>query len=398
MITGNAPGTFFAAGQASKDSYIYENSGYAFFGNGTWHANDRLDITAGIRYTKEDKSADYNIDSNDPFSQLPLGLIASGAFAGLASLQTSPGVVPFDVDFEDDNISFAVSASYEVSDALNVYARFAQGYKSGGFNLNRNGPNTAPGTPDRTADYAALVAADPSLTTLQSLQNAVTFQPETADAYELGFKSRWLDQRLKLDVTAFYQTLDNFQANSFNGTVFTIRNAGSLEGKGLELDYNFRITDNFSATGGATFQDISYKTFLGASGTAAQGAVGVRTQDLSGEKPNFVSDVVLTGSFDYVQPISAKHEVSARLGYRYRSDYTTGQDNDAITTQGSFVTLDGSIGIQSVNGIWAFDIWGKNITDETIASVIFDTPLQAGSFSAFLEAPATYGATLRLKY
>jgi len=398
LITGNAPGTFFASGQASTDSYIYDNSSYAFFGNGTWHVSDRLDITAGARYTKEDKTADYRINSTDPFSQLPLGVIAGGAFAGLSSLQTAPAVVPFDVDFSDDNFSFALSASYEVSDALNVYARFAQGYKSGGFNLNRNGPNTAPGTPDRVANFATLVAADPGLTPVQSLRDAVTFQPETVDAYELGFKSRWFDRRLKLDGTFFYQTLDNFQANSFNGTVFTIRNAGSLEGKGVEVDYSFQITDNFSATGGATFQDISYKTFLGASATAAQAAMGMPTQDLSGAKPNFVSDVIVTGSLDYVQPISDKHEITARLGYRYRSDYTTGQDNDAITLQDSYITVDGSIGIQSESGLWAFDIWGKNLTDETIANIIFDTPLQAGSFSAFLEAPATYGATLRLKY
>lgn len=397
ILTGNPAGTFFAPGQASTDKYAYENGSFAFFGNATYHMNDRLDLTAGLRYTEEDKEAYYRINSTDPFSQLPLNLIAGGAFAGLSSLQTSPAVAPFDVNFKDDNVSIALSASYEVNDQFNLYGRFSQGYKSGGFNLNRNGPNTAPGTPDRTADYAAQVAANPGLTPLQSLQNAVTFQPEEVNALEVGFKSRWLDRRLKLDATLFTQSLENFQANSFNGTVFTIRNAGEVEGTGLELDYSFEINDNFSTTGGATFQDISYKSFAGASSTATQAGMGMPTQDLAGAKPNFVSDVVLTGSFDYVRPVMNNKEFTARLGYRYRSDHTTGQDNDSITLQDAFTTIDLSLGIQSDDGVWAVDVWGKNVTDETIANVIFDTPLQTGSFSAFIEAPRTYGLTVRYK-
>ena len=395
ILTGNPPGTFFASGKVSEDVYDYNAESYAFFGNATWHLSDRFDVTAGVRYTQEDKYADYQIDSTGAFSQLPLNLIAGGAFAGLSTLQTAPAVVPFDADFSDDNVSFAVSASYEVSDALNLYAKFSQGYKSGGFNLNRNGPNTAPGTPDRVANYAALVAQDPNLTPVQSLRDAVTFQPEKVDAYELGFKTRLFDRSLKLDGNFFYQTLDNFQANSFNGTVFTIRNAGELEGKGLELDYTWNFNDNLTWTGGATLQDIEYKTFTGASATAAQIAGGNPVQDLSGEKPNFVSDVILTGALNYTRPISSAMDMQARLGYRYRSDYTTGQDNDAITLQDSYVTVDALLGVQSSSGRWGLDLWAKNLTDETIANIIFDTPLQAGSFSAFMEAPRTYGATLR---
>ena len=398
ILTGNAPGTFFAAGAVSEDNYDYNAESYALFGNATWHVSDRFDVTAGLRYTDESKFADYQINSTGAFSQLPLGVIAGGAFAGLSSLQTAPAVVPFDASFSDDNISFAVSASYEVSDNLNMYAKFAQGYKSGGFNLNRNGPNTAPGTPDRVANFAALSAADPSLTPLQSLRDAVTFQPENVDAYELGFKARLFERKLKLDGNFFYQTLENFQANSFNGTVFTIRNAGELEGKGFELDYTWNFNDYLSWVGGATIQDIEYSTFTGASATAAQIAGGNPVQDLSGERPNFVSDVIVSGAINYTRPISDTLDFQSQIGYRYRSEYTTGQDNDAITLQDEYITLDGLIGIASSNGRWGFEIWGKNLTDETIANIVFDTPLQAGSFSAFLEAPRTYGATLRYNF
>lgn len=390
-LNGETAGTYFAAGQASTDQYLYDAGSYALFGNATWHVSDQLDITVGARYTDETKEADYRIDSTGAFSQVAL----AGPFAGLASLQTAPAVDDFNVKNSDDNLSIAVSAAYEVSDTVNLYARYAQGYKSGGFNLNRNGPNTAPGTSDRTADYATLVVADPSLTPTQSLRNAVTFNPEEIDAYEIGAKTRWFDNRLKLDATLYMQTLSDFQANSFNGTVFTIRNAGELEGKGLELDYVFDATDHWRITGGATFQDVEYTSFTGASNVASSASP---TQDLTGEKPNFVSDMILTGAVDYSRAINESYDFLGRLGYRYRTDYTTGQDNDAITVQDDFLMLDALLGFTTEDGKYGLEIWGKNITDETVSTIIFDTPLQRGSFSSFLEAPATYGATLRVNY
>lgn len=387
--------TFFAAGQASTDQYLYDAGSTAVFGNATWHINDRLDVTVGARYTDETKEAAYRINSTDPISQISFtGGLAP--FAALSSLQTSPAVDNFDVDTSDDNLSIAASVSYEVSDSMNLYARYAQGYKSGGFNLNRNGPNTAPGTSDRTADYAVLVLADPSLTPTQSLRNAVTFNPEEVETFEIGAKTRWFDNRLKLDATLYTQTLSDFQANSFNGTVFTIRNAGELEGVGLELDYTFDVTDNWKVSGGATFQDVEYASFPGASNVAS--AFPVATQDLTGAKPNFVSDMILTGAVDYTQSINDAYDILARIGYRYRTDYTTGQDNDAITIQDDFVMFDALLGLTTEDGKYGFELWGKNILDETVATIIFDTPLQRGSFSSFLENPATYGATLRVNY
>jgi len=396
-LSGNDPSTFFPE-IASEEFIPYDSESVAVFGNVTWHATDKLDLTAGFRYTDESKSADYNITSTDPFSTIDL-LTISPALAPLGGLlQLAIPVDPFSVDFDDDDFSIELSASYELADNFNLYGRFAQGYKSGGLNLTRSGPNTGPAASDRTQDFEALLAEDPNLTPLESLQNAVTFQPEEVDAFELGFKSRWFDNRLKLDATIYTQSLENFQANSFNGTVFTIRNAGEVRSRGIELDYNAKLSDHWILNGAATFQDVEYRDFVGAAATASQIAMGQTSQDLTGETPNFVSDVVLTGSVNYARPISENYSVTSRLGYRFRTDYTTGQDNDTPTIQDDFITLDGSIGLLKTDGPWAIDLWVKNLTDEDVINIAFDTPLQSGSFGAFLEAPRTYGATLRLNW
>ena len=103
-------------------------------------------------------------------------------------------------------------------------------------------------------------------------------------------------------------------------------------------------------------------------------------------------------ALNYKRDLTEKIGLNSRIGYRYRSEYTTGQDNDPITLQDGFVTIDGTLGFEFNDGQIGLDFWGKNLTDQTITNIVFDTPLQPGSFSAFLEAPRTYGATLRLTY
>jgi len=60
--------------------------------------------------------------------------------------------------------------------------------------------------------------------------------------------------------------------------------------------------------------------------------------------------------------------------------------------------LDGSISLFRNEGPWALDLWVKNATDKEVINIAFDSPLQRGSFAAFLEPPRTYGATLRLNW
>ncbi|NNE56496.1 MAG: TonB-dependent receptor [Hellea sp.] len=391
-------GTFAADGVASADSFDYNAESFAVFGNATWHATDQLDLSIGARYTDESKQADYNINATDPFSQVDLRTIFGGLFIGIRQLQIAPAVVPFDVDYSDDDFSVTGSLSYEFSPDYNAYFRYAQGYKSGGFNLTRTGPNTIAGVPDRVSNYDALVAIDPSLTPTQSLRDAVTFQPEQAETFELGLKTRWLDRKVKLDMAFFLQELENFQANSFNGTVFTIRNAGSVEGHGAELDYSVQFSDRWNYTGSASFQDIKYKTFTAAGPTQAQISAGQSVQNLTGQKPNFISDVSLTGNMTYELPVTNKHNLLARGAYRYRSEYNTAQDLDPVAQQPSFWTFDTSLALVPEDSFWSFEVWAKNITNETVQNIVFDAPLQAGSFAGFFEPPRTYGATLRLNW
>jgi outer membrane receptor protein involved in Fe transport len=378
-------------GTGSQEDVDYNATSYAIFGQVTFNLSDRLSWTVGGRFSDEEKEATYLTTANDPFSNRDLRQTAlsgtDGLFWALRPLQVHNASLPGAADFEDDDFSATTNLNYELNDSVSVYARFAQGYKAGGLNLNGT-IGQQPGNPTPT-----YIGND--------------FESETSDSFEIGAKSFLLDNTLQLNATVFYQTTENFQTNSFDGAGFTLRNAGEIEGTGIELDYNWMPNDNWTISGGLVLQDIEYSDFTNASSTIAQQefaglearALGiVPDQDLTGETPNFVSDVTWAGSIAYNRPISAGLAFSSAVSWRYRSEFTTGQDNDPLTGQDAFTTVNATIGIGDLDDRWRLELWGKNLTDETVINIGFDTPAQTGSMSAFVEPPRMYGATLNYSF
>jgi outer membrane receptor protein involved in Fe transport len=385
------PGNWFPsaglAGTGYHEDIEYKAESVAAFGQATWHLTDALSFSFGVRYSEEEKEADYEVTSTDPYSQINLLDISPALFYALRPLQLHPPVGATSDSYDDDNVSFATSLNYELSKTLSVYGRYAQGYKAGGLNLN-GGIGQAPGNP------------------VADLTNN-RFDAEETESFEIGVKSYLLDRTLQLNATVFYQTVEDFQANSFDGVGFTLKNAGEIDGRGLELDYTWTPTENWVLTGGLVLQDIEYGEFEDGSTTAAQQeaaglparALGmVPAQDLTGETPNFVSDITYAGSVTYLHNIDSDLQLRIGTSYRFRSDYTTGQDNDDYTENDDYWIFNANITLAGADDAWALELWGKNLTDEEVINIGFDTPLQTGSFSAFMEEPMTWGVTGRMKF
>ncbi len=378
QLTGRPLGTFFAPGLAVDDDYDYTARSAAVFGQASWHLTEQLSLTGGLRYSREEKDADYDIRSFDAFAQIPLVGPLAG-FAALQPLQQFPAVAPFSASIEDDDVSGTLSVAWEPEVGVNFYARYSRGYKSGGFNLSRTAPQTRPGNPTPNLD-------------------AVIFEPETVDSYEVGGKFRFWEGRAELNANLFYQTLDNYQTNAFNGVAFNIINAGGLQGSGLEWDYRVRLTDDLTLNGGGTLQDIEYTDFPNASPTAAQVLAGRTSQSLSGETPNFVSELLISGGLTWQRPISAGLGIRANLNYLYRTEYTTAQDLDPLSVQDAYVLVNASLGLGTLDERWGIEVWARNLTDERIYNIVFDTPFQTGNQSAFVEPPRTLGVTVRRSF
>ena len=371
--------TWWSADDESYSNTDYEAESMAFFGQATWNVTTDLSLTVGLRYSDEEKEADFDWTGDYAFGEVPSSeLVAIGAGA-LAAFQTGSPYDSFSTDYDDDDVSATVSVNYQFSEEFSMYGRFAQGYKSGGINMDRSAPGQSPGNPTPDPD-------------------GTHFDAETVDSFEIGFKSRLLDNRLTLNGAVFYQELDDYQQNSFDGLNFTVRNAATVESEGIEFDYTFAPTERWLFSGGVTFQNVEYDEFENASPTAWQGAQGATAQDLSGEPVLFTSDTTLAGLISYTMPLNDALNLAVATTYSYSSEYYTGQDNDPITEQDSYWIYNLNFSLMPADDSWQIDLWGKNIGDEEVVNIVFDTPLQSGSYHAYVREPMTWGMTGKLRF
>ncbi|GGE04115.1 TonB-dependent receptor [Polymorphobacter glacialis] len=209
---------------------------YAAFTQGTYDFTDKLSLTAGLRYTKENRRYDRLTTT---VSNLPA---LNGRFAFPGSLPA-----PFNLD---NTASFdawtpMVTLGYKPTPDTLVYASASRGFKSGGFNGRANSIN----------DLTFVVNGVPTLLT--------EFEPETVWTYEGGAKGSFLDGRVRLSGTAFLSDYKDFQARVGGGTVaaFPVLNAGKLRIWGVELEATVRPVDAWNLRVAAGYLNAEYKEF-----------------------------------------------------------------------------------------------------------------------------------------
>ena len=212
----------FALGQINYDSeYGYGTQNYALYSQVDYNPpvlDDKLTITFGLRYSNETKFGS-RFESGAVFG--PSAVLISGISATKNFDSTTPMAV----------------VKYALTDDVNVYAKYAEGFKSGGFN------GEAP-------------TAAESLT---------PFKPETVDEYEVGIKSRWLDGRLNVNLAAFYDEHSDLQLSVFTATSAAssvVRNAGSADISGVEFDAQALPVEWLSLSGTVGYLNTQYNQFL----------------------------------------------------------------------------------------------------------------------------------------
>jgi iron complex outermembrane receptor protein len=180
------------------------NTSYAAFGQLSYELFDGLTITAGGRETKDTKKTRL--------------LKTANSVANVASYRGRSFV-----RLSDTQPSWDLSALYEVTPDLSLYARVARGFR---------GPTIQGRSAVFNADFT-------------------TADSETILSYEAGFKSVLFDNRLRLNATAFTYTVDDIQLNgndsNGNGVLF---NADNAKAYGLEASAELRPVPNLSLTAG----------------------------------------------------------------------------------------------------------------------------------------------------
>ena len=388
QAAGRPYGTTFV-GVGSNDAFEQNAKSSAVFTNLTFHATDALDLTLGLRYTREKKQVDAVLDNPNGGLGCAAGLGNPAQVGAALAGRGVPApyiaaIVPTVIGYmclpwsnvlhdgivshqerEEKEWSGTFKAAYRWNPNVMTYASAARGYKAGGFNLDR-----------------VQVGITPSADT--------SFPGEFVDSYELGAKTSWQDGNLLLNAALFHQSYTDFQLNSFLGSSYVVRAIPELTTQGLDADLLWQTgVKGLTLQGGVTYTDAEY---------GDDPLPDPALFRLPGATAGFAPKWQASGSVTYEWDVGSNLVGRFNVGAKYTTEYNTGSDLAPQKMQDAFTLVNARIGIGSRNKRWGVELWGQNLTDETYAQVGFDAPLQTGSYNAFLGAPRTYGVTLRVMY
>ncbi len=320
---------------------INETTSYAVFGQFDWDFADAWRLTLGGRYSFEEKE------------------IQNQAIAGdfVVINQT------FSNSVKEDWNAFTpkISLSYQASDATNVYATIAQGFKSGGF----------PAAP-------------------QGIEFTRPLNQEEALNFEIGIKADFTDA-FRLNAAAFYTEYEDLQYQTFGpltagaafGTFQTF-NAGDAEIRGLELEATWAVTDNFVISGFYGYQDSEFKS---------TNIPGTAFPDQSGQNLIRTPENKYSVNANYLVPLNSGAEIAVDLSYRYTDDQRGELEPWAI--QPEFDLFDARVSWLSSDGSFEVAAWGKNLGDEEYIIHLYTI---ASSVVAVFGDPRMYGVSATLRF
>ena len=190
-----------------------DTKAWAVFGSVDYTITDDLKVTAGLRYSDDEKE----FSANRTFGPLP-GEAGAPLF--------------IERDVSDDHVSWDLSANYKINDDVNWYGRIANSFR-------------APSLQGRILFGSEVTVAD----------------SETVTSYETGIKSDVLDGQGRVNATVFYYTMDDQQLTAVGGGANFNRllNADKTTGYGFEIDSEWVLTDELNATFNLSYNKTELK-------------------------------------------------------------------------------------------------------------------------------------------
>jgi iron complex outermembrane recepter protein len=283
--------------------------------------------------------------------------------------------------FKDNELIYTGKLLYEFDNAVNVYASFTHGYKSGGFNL------------DSTA---AIGGSNPA------------FRSELVDAYEAGVKARFLDNAVTANLAIFKEDFTDFQVLEFTGTRFQTFNVPKATSKGFELETLIRPNDNFTFNGALTYVDAAYPNDCDG-GTSTE----INVLNLCGEKLTNSAQITAIAGATFNSEIGSSLKFFLNGQMKLESDSRTSTQATVLPTtaagvgttallpfdiQDSNIKVNFRAGLSTISDSIGIELWANNVFDTPTRGVTFNTTLRSGSRSAFVLEPRTIGVTLRGKF
>jgi iron complex outermembrane recepter protein len=351
---------------------------YSAFGSLSWNVTDQLKLTGGLRGSsvKKDFSGYNRYGTSDQvyggFTPTPLQYQEPWSV-----IEGAPGAIQ--LSRRDTAALPSAKIQYQINRSAMVYFSYSKGFKAGGFN-----------------------GAEP----FNSPDN-LTFGPEHVNAYELGLKSKFFDDRVLLDADVFRSDYKDLQADAsiFEPAVdaysSVVRNAAASRSQGVELEAQWAVTRYFRLAANVTYLESIYVDYPNASPNVLQvycqanfkaATESALTPYCSpyfgptaspGGIPTISPFLSLAGQTTPFAPrwsgsLSARYSMLLPGAFKLTSElnpYVTTrfneQDSPYVLGTAGYMRLDARLTLEPPEGHWAVDLIGKNLTDQNIVTNYF---------------------------
>lgn len=378
------PPTFFS-------NIIADNESHGAFAHVKYSPLEWVTLEAGIRYTRDQrafKTLEWLVSNFDA----GVNTVGIGNFDNILNDDTVQIFGFNKAVFDEATTEFAASFKLPRFGAMDdglVYARFAEGYLTGGFNT--------------------------ELPTIPVFAPIATFEPESVNSYEVGFKADWFDRRLRTNIAIYHTdynnkqetvTIDNSDGRFPGGpNLEVISNAGSLDIDGIEFEMEaepWRDGLLSFVLGGI---DSNFKRFIGFNpdfdNSLPAGPDNPLEVDLSERRVvDFTADWTINASLQHrFELMGGSVHLVPRVGVYWQhgfewEDTTVRGQAPTVCFQDSYAKVNARVAWRDLRRGWEVAVFGDNITDKRIIEAC-DVQPNRGLGIVNLEAPASWGLEFR---
>lgn len=316
---------------------------FAVFFNSNWALDDRLSLELGGRFVTEEKTARHI--QNDQ----------TGIF----------GSTDFEANRRDNDFAPSASLSYQVRDNALLFLRYAEGFKSAGFNTD-------------------FVNADSNLEA----------EPEYAKSYEVGAKTALFQNRVRLNLAGFYTDYQNLQLSQITAGSVSLNNAAAADIFGFEAELLAALSPSISIDFAAGYLDASYANFPGCPAPGAE--AGPVVDNCRGNILNLAPKWSAAAGVEFRRELAGVGMLFIRADWNYRSQvFFEPQNSSRLSGDGRhLVDLRARLERNRVS----FSLWAHNLFDELYVNYADDrSGIFVNTTQAFGE-PRTYGLAIGFKY
>ncbi len=289
-----------------------EGNSLGAFGQASYHINEDIKLTGGLRYSKDEKEAS----------------ITRKEFL-------SPTASSFKKKDDWSSVTWKLGADWQVAEDSLLYATVSTGFKSGGF--------------------------------LQ-IEDADSYDEEEILAWEIGSKNRFYDNRLQANISAFYYEYTDMQLRTIRDLSSIVTNAGEAEIKGLEVELLARPLEGLDVGVALAWTDA---TFTDYQDDDPLDAIPKSTPlDLSGNdlarSPDFTAN--LNVAYTWQLPWGS---LTSSVNYYWSDEvYFSAYNRKDRDYQDSYHKTDVNVIFNSLDDVWYASLSVQNLENAEVASSI----------------------------